>query len=315
MTSDSDQSLLNQRQAIVKSKKVQRWRYGFLDNFWYNAPFYEGKVINTYSVFGSNDQIAPIGDPSTLTQFGYISFTLIQDQVEVVIRCKRNAIAGTFLLVGAFISMITRITNLCLSSYQGFSVDKSMIKKLYSWKGQKKKKATNEPDEIDQLLDANQRKIKNNIQNRSIFSYSYKKAYRDWFNDKLNCCCCWFNCLCCRRNRRKSKSERIFMQAQRNLYNEIDLLQIVKQIRISKFMSTFNLNHNQRELVKFMKQYTLITRMPRNNRVRSQSVWSEGPGTALEDQGIERRSPFEDLLEYNPDSNNIDSLLHNRILD
>jgi hypothetical protein len=28
-----------------------------------------------------------------------------------------------------------------------------------------------------------------------------------------------------------------------------------------------------------------------------------------------KRSPFEDLLEYNPDTNNIDSLLHKNILD
>lgn len=81
-------------------------------------------------------------------------------------RIRRNAVAGTFLLIGAFISMITRITNLCISSYQGFSVDKSLIKKLYSWKSHQKKKpkqAAAINDEFDQYMDENQRKVKKSI--------------------------------------------------------------------------------------------------------------------------------------------------------
>jgi hypothetical protein len=56
------------------------------------------------------------------------------------LRSRRNAIAGTFLLIGAFISMVTRVTNILISAYQGFSVDKSLIKKLYSWKDNTRKK-------------------------------------------------------------------------------------------------------------------------------------------------------------------------------
>jgi hypothetical protein len=43
-------------------------------------------------------------------------------------------------MIGAFISMITRITNLTIGGYQGFTVDKSLVKKLYSWKEKKDKK-------------------------------------------------------------------------------------------------------------------------------------------------------------------------------
>lgn len=53
----------------------------------------------------------------------------------------------------------------------------------------------------------------------------------------------------------------------RNLYTEIDLLEIVKQLRISKFMSQVVLTRSQRELVKFLKQYTLLTRVPRKHYV------------------------------------------------
>lgn len=59
-----------------------------------------------------------------------------------------------------------------------------------------------------------------------------------------------------------SKDEKLFRQGTRRLYAEIDLLDMVKQLRITKFMSSFLLNRNQRELVKFMHQYTLISRIP-----------------------------------------------------
>jgi hypothetical protein len=120
------------------------------------------------------------------------------------------------------------------------------------------------------------------------------------------CCCCWFNCACCR-SRKKSKQERIFGQAQRNLYNEIDVLEIVKQLRISKFLASFLLTSNQRELVKFMKQYTLSTRVPKLHRAGS-IVIDTPNGEEV------KRTPFEDLLDYKPLTNKVDKLLHRGIL-
>ena len=67
-------------------------------------------------------------------------------------------------------------------------------------------------------------------------------------------CAC---CTCCRRNRRLGKEERIYKQGIEKLYTEIDLLEVVKQLRISRFMSSLFLSRNQRELVKFMKPYVL----------------------------------------------------------
>ena len=96
------------------------------------------------------------------------------------------------------------------------------------------------------------------------------------------------------------------------MYNEIDLLEIVKQLRISKFMSTFILNNNQRELVKFMKQYTLLTRLPRG-RARTMTMTNVNAiESASENEFTEIRkaSPYEDLLEYRPEVNKIDKLLH-----
>lgn len=63
-----------------------------------------------------------------------------------------------------------------------------------------------------------------------------------------------------------------------------------------------------------MKQYTLITRLP-----KSSSQWQRVTDSLSIDDDTpmpgSKRSPFEDLLEYNPDTNNIDSLLHKNILE
>jgi hypothetical protein len=91
-------------------------------------------------VRNENYELLPLPNQDTMTEFGYLNVVLIQDQVMTNLRSRRNAIAGTFLLIGAFISMVTRVTNILISAYQGFSVDKSLIKKLYSWKDSARRK-------------------------------------------------------------------------------------------------------------------------------------------------------------------------------
>lgn len=103
------------------------------------------------------------------------------------------------------------------------------------------------------------------------------------------------------------------MQATRNLYAEIDLLHMIKQLRISKFLSSIHLTSNQRELVKFMKQYTLVTRLPpRMHRKYSNDFdnFAQTPGSEPD-----KKSPFEDLLEFAPENNNVDYMLCQEILD
>ena len=53
------------------------------------------------------------------------------------------------------------------------------------------------------------------------------------------------------------KSDRLFAEGLTKLYSEIDLLEVVKQLRISRFMTSMILSANQRELVKFQQQYAL----------------------------------------------------------
>jgi hypothetical protein len=50
------------------------------------------------------------------------------------------------------------MTNLIIGAYQGFSVDKSLIKKLYSWKDNNRKKKPNPiKDDFDEYLDDSQK--------------------------------------------------------------------------------------------------------------------------------------------------------------
>ena len=53
------------------------------------------------------------------------------------------------------------------------------------------------------------------------------------------------------------KDEKLFIRAKKKLYTEIDLLEVIKQLRISRFVSQMYLTHHQRELVKFFRSYVL----------------------------------------------------------
>ena len=46
---------------------------------------------------------------------------------------KRPTIASLFWVIGGFLSLVTRLTNLVLNSYQSFTIDKSMLKKIFSY--------------------------------------------------------------------------------------------------------------------------------------------------------------------------------------
>ena len=86
----------------------------------------------------------------------------------------------------------------------------------------------------------------------------------------------------------------------KKLYTEIDLLEVVKQLRISRFMSSIMLSNNQRELVKFLKPYVLYTQSKKRigkHRYDSEDDFSLGA----------RLHPAEEaLLDFKPDENEID---------
>ena len=120
-------------------------------------------------------------------------------------------------------------------------------------------------------------------------------------------------CCCCSSSKRKEdKKARLFKQGLNKLYTEIDLLEVVKQLRISRFMSSLFLTKNQCELVKFQRDYVLDLKRRRNERRRAYSrTASEARISEVELQAV----PESITSGFNPDFSTIDAKLFENIVD
>lgn len=68
----------------------------------------------------------------------------------------------------------------------------------------------------------------NEIEKRETFSYKYARFWCLWRFDKWYCCCC--------RPKRK-RGDLLFQDAKKKLSEEIDILEIVKKLRVHQFAS------------------------------------------------------------------------------
>lgn len=173
-------------------------------------------------------------------------------------------------VIGGFLSLITRMTNFSLANYQSFTIDKSLIKKIFSWKETLRSKNRsfydkgNSEDDGGYNYDKKQGLLKETIMSRHVFRYNWTQRF--WANVKkkmvfvicCGCCCLNKKRICCFERRKHSRSKdgknsrsRLYAEGLAKLYVEIDLLEVVKQLRISRFMSSIFLTANQRELIKF----------------------------------------------------------------
>ena len=196
-----------------------------------------------------------------------------------------------------------------------------MIKKLYSADVESdgeddgtRKRANAKPNaesKTDQLNDA--------ISNRKIFSYAYSRL---WWVSTCNRPCG----LCCKA--RTKRSDFLYRQAKEKLYTEIDLLEIVKQLRINMFASDIVLKPRQRYLVNFFDEYKLKAEKPEEKHTKD----SKAAKTKLmkSDHGAKGQIPehMEDLLtgqeqvhgialaikETVPEDDPIDTHIFNRIM-
>ena len=121
-----------------------------------------------------------------------------------------------------------------------------MIKKLYSVdiESDDDKNKDKESENITRMRSnaRTQKEYKNEkigeaITNRSIFSYGYSRL---WCLDKFSkpwCCCCRV---------RTKRADFLYREAKKKLYSEIDLLEIVKQLRVNSFASDIVLKPRQR---------------------------------------------------------------------
>ena len=65
--------------------------------------------------------------------------------------------------------------------------------------------------------------------------------------------CCLFPCC----KPRNTRDDILFKDAKQKLYEEIDLLEIIKKLRVNQFASDIVLKPRQRDLVNFFQDYKL----------------------------------------------------------
>ena len=69
---------------------------------------------------------------------GFLNYQIRQSSSKLHTDYKRPTLTDLAISLGGFISMITRLTNFALRGYQGYSIDKSLIKKVFSVRKDKK---------------------------------------------------------------------------------------------------------------------------------------------------------------------------------
>ena len=123
--------------------------------------------------------------------------------------------------------MIWSILSFCLTDYQAFAFDKSLLKRLYT-----EDKTAVEEEENDE------RELVSRVVNRKPFSYSYCEYIKVKL---LKFCCC---CRCCKQTicyDKKVKRFESFEKVKETLTNEMDLLKMIQDSRINSLLTEISL--------------------------------------------------------------------------
>ena len=105
-----------------------------------------------------------------------------------------------------------------------------MIKKIYSAPLDEGEENSSQIEGTDKV-----EKLKKAIGNRRVFSYTYLKAFRQRYFDSALCCCCRY---------RRKRDDWLYKDALEKLSNEIDILDIVKKLRVHQFAAETVLKPN-----------------------------------------------------------------------
>ena len=123
------------------------------------------------------------------------------------------------------------------------------------------------------------------------------------------CCCC----------RPKSKREDfLWGSATKKLNEELDVLEIIKKLRVSQFAADVVLKPRQRDLVNFFQDYNLEPQQDGQNKLEERRG-SRGKKAAnmddiLNDDQKAAERVFEAVENCEPDKNYYDKLIYERIV-
>lgn len=78
-----------------------------------------------------------------------------------------------------------------------------------------------------------------------------------WRGFSILCCCCRKKncCTCCKND--QPINDKLFIKGRAKLHAEIDLLQIIKQLRVNSFVSSTILKPHQDMLIKWFDQFKI----------------------------------------------------------
>lgn len=103
-----------------------------------------------------------------------------------------------------------------------------------------------------------------------LYKVPQKISCMEWFikgwNESCFCCCCRESCC-----KRYHQTFRFHNEALDRLSRELDLLDFIEASRVTNFMSSIYLHHNQRLMVPYFRKYFLNPdnlRLPSKNQHR-----------------------------------------------
>ena len=100
----------------------------------YDAPWLEGQKFTTYTVLQSDFAIQELPNEEANNFEGYVNYRYTQSDRVQEDKFVRPTLASFLWVIGGFLSLVTRLTNFSLAGYQAYTIDKSLIKKVFSSK-------------------------------------------------------------------------------------------------------------------------------------------------------------------------------------
>jgi len=166
--------------------------------------------------------------------------------------------------IGSILYALRRLSTKIATGPHKYNLDRDMMQKIYSMDKDKSKVSVvpergsfskmRQEQSKELLIDA--------LGNRENFQYDVKKHFCARFC-LCCCCCCW----------KSSLEERLFMKGQYKLHNEIDILKIIKKLRVAALTSQALLKPHQAMLVQWFDRYKVsLTQAERQNeRIRNEN--------------------------------------------
>ena len=245
----------------------------FSNHLFYNDQFYKTEAdsgtdtIVTYNSKPDLSKVYPYGDihksmadyvANSSPIYAPLTVHLSQESTKLDYFATRKCLYEVLQQFGSYYGFTNFLAATFLAAFQRHHLKKSMIKKLYSTNTAEKEDESSNLNGFDTPLDKNQQmyeedkdmRLKKAITERQSFAYGYWRGYCFELFNNWYCCCC---------KKREKRKEFLQQDALQKLNREIDILEIVKKLRISSFANELTLKPRQRHLVGFFDDYKLKT--------------------------------------------------------